>query len=452
MTNSFSQQSISIKNQYVLSINSLFQKYDSLMRYQIIHHTQERLKEIQQLLRINEETFRLAFDEQLKFKMRTHLIFIKVLTHTIDTILTEEAIHEHTEHLKQTEAILKFQELDKTEDEHRRSAFEHVRQMMDQEREFALYAMLTMSSDIAIITIDNLRTTKSDFHDKLIKAENHFYSALSKKLAESDLFKDLTEEELQHLNMKLKKICDKVDARFAYPLAGNQLIKGSQQRQMLSFGVQPVHASDQEIAKALKKNKKVLKFLKKHHEKKLGLEKSSTSLTNLPRLEKLAKEAIKMHEEYTDKKREIDEQIKAIDTKIEREEYKKQQCLAQLEQIIEPRKRDRFKKTIERTYGKIEMKYLKEKERLKMKKEEKEICDTAVVSMHPEVLNAPTNSSSAKRSEPNLTSAVTKKLKLAKGILPGQQKWKSDQLSHQGGNSKAEDTNMLKGKPKGKEK
>ncbi len=432
----FSLQTESVKNEYEKLFHVLINISEPILLKQTPQGVQFRLSEIQQLVRMNDDTFEMVYDEFLKHKIRCHIMFLKALTTSVNKILEKEALDQQIEYLQDTQAMLKFKELTTQEQEERNIAFLNLSELINKERNFALYSMVTIHVDIVTITIVNLKEIKKDIKVNLASHVVNFQKDLKYKLQESSLFQHLSDNELDEMNDKLHKLCDEIDARFLNRPAGKPLLKEKHITQMQNFGIQPTGLSDLELAKAIKKNKKVVKFLKKHHQSKYR-DALVSPLSNLPKINKLAKEAIKLHDSYVTRKHELEHELELVKNKIDNEERKKQKCLQQLE-YINPEKREQYKKTIEKSYSRLESKYIKQKEFLEKKISEKQAVDSTILAMHPEALKEPPPKQPSK-SQKNIFVNTQQKLKsvLTESILNTDPKPKSEK--------------NLKGKSKGKE-
>ncbi len=390
MAQNFDAQIIS-KKDYHFAIDQLISNYEK--RYRLIPtpsdskqnqqkqvRLEQVLKEIKALLRQEDLQFRIIFDEDYQSKIRHQILFIKMLITATNEFLESEALENQIKALLETESYLRFKELDEKKREELQIAIERLLALIKkEEREFVLVAILMSEFDISSINIELFHNVKSKLTDSLSNLETSFNGNLHKTLTESELFHHLLVSEINELKQSIKQICDDVDVAYHH----ESLPKD---QHSLTYSKQRHSKQEHELIKYNEKKNKLISFLKKHHHQKpVPIKYKPLDLTDSPQYEKLAELAVQMHQAYVKEKHELEDMITSVDKKIELEEAKKKECLEKVNLLVGPSKKSKYKKIVENTFNVLESRFLKEKERLETKKEEKEIGDKAIKMLHPEI-------------------------------------------------------------------
>lgn len=322
---------------------------------------------------------------------------------------------------------------------------------MKEEREFILVSILMSEIKLSNIRIEQYNNIKDKLTVALSNLEISFDKSLNDKLVQSGLFNHLPKNERNDLSQTIKKICNDVDAAYLNgPLFKEPpLREPTQQNEMQTYSKQRHSQHEHELMKHNEKKNRIIEVLKQNQ--KITEYKPLDRPTI--RHDKLAEQAIQMHQAFVKEKQELEAMIKTYDEKIEAQEMKKKQCLEKVNQLVGPEKKAKYIKTIEDTYNHVELKFVWEKERLETKKKEKETSDTAIKMLHPEIFGEQKveNSAIAKATAERLAARPPAEQD------PSQRKWKShaSQKYHSSrdlskGNMAPSSTVTSQKKPKGK--
>ncbi len=399
---------------------------DSKQNQQKIIRIEQFLKEIKELIRQEDLQFRLIFDEDYQYKIRCQIQFINMLTIMTNELFEAEALDNQIKARQETENLLRFKDLDEKKREELRIAFENIAALVKEEKQFILAAILMSELNISNIKIEQYTNIKTKLNNSLIILDTSFNNSLRATLSKSELFHHLLQSEIDELRHSLKKICDDVDIAYLNnPALKEHLSQQSDhQKHTLTYSKQRHSKQEHDLIKYNEKKNNIINYLKKHHKKPTSAKYKPLDLKDSPQYERLAEEAIHMHEAYVKEKNELEMMIKDIDKKIELEETKKRECLEKMNQLIVPGKRTKYKKIIENTFDKLETKFVKEKERLKNRKEEKEIGDAAIKILHPEIFG-PQKIETRKNKQDSLVSEPASTLLPPAEQDPSKRKWKT---------------------------
>lgn len=312
------------------------------------------------LISIDNLNYRLLQDTHFKLNLINHIQFCMTMKVVIRKLLSDEATADFLQDLREKEAEIHFREIDALSAEQLGLA-RAIILLSQKEKDLVLIAILEERIILSTYIITQLYVEKSKWISELQTRKAQFTADLDTALNQVRFYKNTTQEH------KLS-IQDKIDRK---------LFKLEQK------GLAEEHEQD---AIDYLKQQAVKKIVMKHAQK------HEMAFPVAKELEKIAQEAVKLHNECMKDMQDINGRIDITNQQIKKEEEKRDKCVqvfkVKLKKSKSPHKVNQIQEEIKKFHTSTFEKLSQKKASLRAKADEVQIIDEWIIHENPEVFEA----------------------------------------------------------------